>query len=143
MRLTIVLPLALLGLVSGCNGGVRELPSPAHKGTTIALPGGRGFFELGTDTDQKVERGTRAKLPKTSIVVYFYQSDGTTEMNPAPTEVTVKVGTGASSPDVPLALQEKPVGQFKSAPGNFPSGFRGQLNAKINGETVETTFVLR
>lgn len=64
-------------------------------------------------------------------------------MNPALTEVTVKAGTGASSPDVPLARQEKPVGQFKSAPGSFPSRLRGQLNAKINGENVETTFVLR
>jgi hypothetical protein len=37
-------------------------------------------------------RGSRAKTPNSSIVVYLYQSDGITAMNPAPTDVTIKVG---------------------------------------------------
>jgi hypothetical protein len=135
--------LELFGLLPGCNGDLKERPTPSHNGAVIPLSGGQGFFEIRTEGLDLAERGSRAKTANSSIVVYFYQSDGTTAMNPAPTDVTVKVGTGASSPSVELLPQEKPAGQFKSAHGTFPSGFRGQLSAKINGEIVETPFILR
>jgi hypothetical protein len=40
-------------------------------------------------------------------------------------------------------LVAQPNGAFASAPGHYPSGFRGLLTAKINGEAVETTFMIR
>jgi hypothetical protein len=67
-------------------------------------------------------------------------------MSPAPTNVRVKLGVGADSPVVALEPQPKTGdggGGFASPPGYHPSGFRGQLNAAINGEVVEATFVVR
>jgi len=105
------------------------------------LPGHRGFFEIVTKGGEPKGRGSQAKATTNSLGVYFYQPDGTTEMSPAPTDVTVKVGTGSDTPVVTLTPQAN--ASFASAPGHFPHGFRGQLNAKINGEPVETTFVVR
>jgi len=107
----------------------------------FALPDKKGFFEIKTEGGEPKAEGARAKKATNALLVYFYQPDGTTEISPAPTDVTVKIGTGSSSAAVVLAPQAK--GGFASAPGHFPSGFRGQLSAKINGEDVETTFVVR
>jgi hypothetical protein len=109
----------------------------------FALPQKMGFFEIRTvgDDSKAKARSSRAKATANSLVVYFYKADGTSEMSPAPTDVTLKVGTGAESPVVALAPQPK--GGFSSGSGHFPSAFRGQLTAKINGESVETAFVVR
>jgi hypothetical protein len=107
----------------------------------IALPDKKGFFDVDTEASGNVAKGSRTKGGANSIVVHFYQPDGTTEMNPAPTDVTLKVGTGSDSPVV--TLSPRPSGGFASSPGAFPSGFRGQLNAKIGGEAVETPFMIR
>jgi hypothetical protein len=107
----------------------------------FALPDQKGFFEIRTEGGVPKARGSRAQAASNSLVVYFYQPDGTTELRPAPTDVTVKVGTGSGSPVVLLTPQART--GFASPPGHFPSGFRGQLNARINGETVESTFVVR
>jgi hypothetical protein len=106
------------------------------------LSDNKGFFEIKTEGDELKGRGSKAKKGATnSLVVYFYQPDGTTEINRAPTDVTVTVGTGTGSPVVTLAPQDK--GGFASPPGHFPSAFRGQLSAKLDGQTVEATFVVR
>ena len=108
----------------------------------FALPGQKGFFELKTEGGQEKGRGSRGTAALTrSLVVYFYQKDGTTELSPAPTDVAVKVGSGGDRSSVPLAPQAN--GGFATGPGRFPAGFRGQLTATINGEAVETTFVAR
>jgi len=107
----------------------------------VALPDKLGFFEIRTEGSVSKAKGSRAKSVTNSLLVYFYQPDGKTEISPAPTDVMVKVGTGAASSAVALAPQAR--GGFASSPGHFPSGFRGQLNAKINGEAVETIFVVR
>jgi hypothetical protein len=86
----------------------------------------------------------RVGPPDTTFFI-FYQPDGTSAMSPAPTDLRVKLGTGSDSPVVPLEPQAK-TGDgsgFASPPGFYPSGFRGQLEAKINGEPVEVTFVVR
>jgi hypothetical protein len=74
-------------------------------------------------------------------VVHFYGPDGTTEMSPAPTDVTIRVGAGDSGLVVPLSPQAQ--GGFASAPGKFPTAFRGQLDAKIGGEPIEANFMIR
>jgi hypothetical protein len=107
----------------------------------FTLPDHKGFFEISTQGGATKGRGARAKEEASSLVVHFYQPDGTTEISPAPTDVSVKVGIGAGSPVVALAPQTK--GGFASQPGHFPTSFRGQLTAKINGETVESVFVVR
>jgi hypothetical protein len=105
------------------------------------LPGKKGFLEIKTDGGEPAGRGSRSKGATNSLIVYFYQSDGTTEISPAPTDVTVTVGTAAGSPAVALAPQAK--GGFISPPGHFPPAFRGQLTAKVGAEAVEATFVVR
>jgi hypothetical protein len=105
------------------------------------LPDKKGYFEIRTEGGEPIGRGSQAKASANSLVVYFYLPDGTTALSPAPTDVTVKIGTGSGSPVVALAPQAK--GGFASAPGHYPSSFRGQLTAKINGEAVETMFVVR
>jgi hypothetical protein len=134
--------LALVGSTAGCNA-VRETPSTSHHGTMIALPGDRGFFEVKTEAAGKEAPRSRSKTAQTCLVVYFYQNDGNTELNPAPTDVTVQVGGGESSRVVPLTAHGKPGEGFASSPGNFPSGFRGRLSAKLDGNPIETTFLVR
>jgi hypothetical protein len=107
----------------------------------FALPDNKGFFEIRTEAGDSKGRSSPKKVASNSLVVYFYHADGTTELSPAPADVMVKVGAAASSTAVPLAPQTK--GGFVSAPAYFPPSFRGQLLAKINGESVETTFVVR
>jgi hypothetical protein len=113
----------------------------------IALPGNRGYFEIRMQEGRKGARSALGKGANNSLVVYFYQPDGRTEMTPAPTEVSVKLGTGSNSQVIPLATQSGSGGaggnSFASLPGHFPSGFRGELSAKINGEDVATTFSIR
>ena len=106
----------------------------------VALPGGRGFVEVMTEgpADARASR----KSHETRIIAYFYQQDGTTELSPSPTDVTVKVGTSATSPVVPLAAS-KPGQKFESKPGPYPAGFEGKLDAKVNGEPVEASFLFR
>ncbi len=80
---------------------------------------------------------------KSQISAFFFQPDGATEMSPAPTDVTVKVGTAASSPTFTLTPQSNDKGKFASEPADLPEGFRGQLDAKIGGEPVQVSFVIR
>jgi hypothetical protein len=145
MRLTFaILLLSFTSGIAGCGASNADLPSSSHNGTMIPLPGKKGFFEIKTIAVGKGDRSPRAKAAKSSITIFFYQPDGTTAMSPAPTDVRVKLGTGLESPVVSLEAQSK-TGEsgFASQPGYYPSGFRGQLDAKINGEPVEAMFVVR
>jgi hypothetical protein len=144
MRYTVLaLLFGLTASLAGCGSSSEVLPASSHQGKLFALPDRKGFFEIRTEGGTTTGRGSRSKAAANSLIVYFYQPDGTTEISPAPTDVTVTIGAGSTGPAVALAPQPK--GGFASPPGHFPfaSGFRGQLNAKINGETIETTFVVR
>jgi hypothetical protein len=132
----------LVAAVTGCGAASRTIPAPSHQGLVNELPGNQGYFEIGTEGNTPAGRSSGPKKPvETTIVVHFYGADGTTEMSPAPTEVTVKIGGGDSAKVVPLSPQIK--GGFASAPGPFSAGFRGRLNAKIGGEPVEANFMIR
>jgi hypothetical protein len=122
-------------------------PAASHGGTLISLPGGKGFVEIMTEESGGLGGGARQQRA-TQIVAYFYQNDGSTEMSPPPTDVTVKVGTADNSPVVSLspsakAGEPKKSAKFASQPGPFREGFQGQLSAKINGEPVEAKFLIR
>ncbi len=108
----------------------------------ISLPGGKGFAEILVDSEAAGGGGRKAQV-KSRIVAYFFQADGTTELNPGPTEVKVKVGTGEKSPVVDLSPQPKESGKYASEPGNLPDGFKGELDAKVNGEAAQVPFVIR
>ena len=145
MRLTRWPTLLILGAaLTGCGGGggERTMPAPSHQGLMNELPGNKGYFEIGAEDAPGGGRSSAAKKPaENRIVVHFYGTDGTTEMSPAPTDVTVKIGGGDAGSIVPLSPQTQ--GGFASAPGPFPSAFRGQLNAKLGGEAVNANFMIR
>jgi hypothetical protein len=108
----------------------------------VVLHGGRGYVEVLIDSGVAAGSKSRAK-PNPRIVAYFYQPDGTTEMSPGPSEVKVKVGTGEKSPVLNLSPLPKESGKYASEPGTFPDGFKGELDAKVNGEAVQTSFTIR
>ncbi len=106
------------------------------------LPGNKGYFEIGAEGAPSGGRSSRAKQQvENRIVVHFYGTNGTTDMSPAPTDVTVKIGGGDSRSIIPLSAQTQ--GGFASAPGQFLSAFRGTLSTKIGDEPVEANFMIR
>jgi hypothetical protein len=99
-------------------------------------------------TGGEARGGGRQQQRLAQVVAYFYQPDGTTEMSPAPTDVTVKAGTGDKSPVLSLSPDAKTgdpksAGRFASKPDSIREGFEGALKAKINGEPVEASFLIR
>jgi hypothetical protein len=130
--------------LAGCGdnsmtaGGV---PAAPHGGIMTAVPGGKGYAEF--KIDQSAKGAKSGQQVKSQIAAFFYQPDGTTEMSPAPTDVTVKLGTAASSPTLTLTPQPNDKGKFSSEPADLPEGFKGQLDAKINGEAVQVSFSIR
>jgi hypothetical protein len=132
------------GILSGCGAGIQSqsAPEPAHGGNMIALPSGRGFVELLTASESTAAVRKGAPV-KSRIVAYFYNSDGTTELSPAPTDVKVKIGTAEKGTLVSLAPEAKAGGKYASEPGDFPDGFQGRLEANVNGEAVQAAFKLR
>jgi len=135
-----ILPTCLL---VGCGGSPAELPvaKSAHGGHLVTLPGGKGYAEI--IVEAATAGGGRKAQVKPRIVAYFFQPDGTSELSPGPTEVKVKLGTGEKSPVVDLSPEPKEAGNYASEPGTYPEGFNGQLDAKVNGEAVQASFVLR
>ena len=133
-------------LLVGC-GGESPIPSKSalaapHGGHMVALPENRGVVEIKSDRPS-APRGGRAPATKGRILAYFYQADGTTQMSPAPTDVKVQLGVDEKTPPVVLAPEPKEAGLFASEPGMYPDGFRGQIEAKINGEPVKAPFLIR
>jgi hypothetical protein len=130
------------GLLVGCgdNTATGGAPSPPHGGIMAAVPGGKGYAELIVGPAAGAKKGQQVK---SQITAYFYQSDGATEMSPAPTDVKIKVGTAAGSPTFALTPQPKEQGKFASEPADIPEGFRGQLEATINGAPVQLPYAIR
>jgi hypothetical protein len=133
------------GFLSGCGADTTSGAAPAapHGGTMATVPGGKGYAELTVGPATRSGTVRKGQQVKSQIAAFFYQSDGTTEMSPSPTDVTVKVGTGAGSPTLALTPQPSEKGKFASEPADLPDGFRGQLEAKVNGESVQVTFTIR
>ena len=143
----IALALACLAaaLTVGCGGLAPGpmLPAPNHGGAMAQLSGGRGLVEVATRGEGQGGRSRRLR-----IVAYFYREDGTSAMPEAPTEVTVKLGTSATSPVVPLLVDPKLDGEeggqkYASQAGPYPPGFEGKLQARLGGEPVEASFLIR
>jgi hypothetical protein len=128
--------------LTGCGSAGGTKPASSHQGLMVELPGSKGYFEIGAEGDPGGGRSSRAKKKvENRIVVHFYGTDGTTEMSPAPTDVTVEIGGENSRSTVPLLPATQ--GGFASAPGDFPYAFRGRLNAKIGGKPLEANFMIR
>jgi hypothetical protein len=143
MRSTIR-PLLLIAVAfGGCGGPSNELiPLPSHQGTINELPGKKGYFEVVVEDAAAVDKSPRSgKASPSTIVVYFYGTDGTTELSPPPSHVSIKIGGDGSGNVVPLTPAQQ--GRFASTPGTYLAAFRGQLKAKIGGEPVEAHFAIR
>lgn len=114
-------------------------PNVPAGGSLVRLPRDRGFVALKTESpaSSKISRGKNRPL---SVVAYFYQTDGTTPMSPAPTDVVFKVGNGADAKPVTLTPDASDPNRFVSTPGIYPRGLQGTIQAKVNGESVEEIF---
>jgi len=109
----------------------------------VTVPGGKGYAELMIGPAGGPKGARKGQQVKSEIAAFFYQPDGTSEMSPAPTDVTVKVGTGAASPTLNLTPQPNEKGKFASEPADLPEGFNGQLDAKVDGQPVQVSFAIR
>jgi len=132
-------------LLTGCGGSLTPLPivKVSHGGTLVSLPNGRGFAEIVVETTVAGKSGPHAQV-RSRIVVYFFQPDGTSGMNPAPTGVKVRLGRGKTGPVFDLSPQPKEAGMYATETSNspYPDGFNGQLDFKVNGEDVHVVFFL-
>ena len=76
--------IVIASLSFGCNPQGSSAPPQVmtgpHSGTTIRLPGDKGFVELSNDLTEGRDRGSRAP---TAIVTYFLKPDGVSAMEPA------------------------------------------------------------
>ena len=137
------LPLCLIVGCGGSSSPSKASLAPPHGGHMFALPDDRGFVEIKTDRAAPA-RGSRAKpAGNARIMAYFYQADGTTAMSPAPSDVKVTIGTEEKASAVALAPQTSEAGLYASEPGPYPDGFRGQIEARVNGGPVTVPFLFR
>ncbi len=123
----------------GCSEPVansNSKPSPTG-GAMFPLPGNKGFVAVSTESPEG-PRGSRTKTHTTSIVASFFGPDGTSALSPAPTDVNVKIGVDGDAKAVPLPADAKNPNRFATAPGQYPEGFQGKIQAKIDGADVET-----
>lgn len=144
--LALVLALGSETMIAGCGGSSAPVPVAPHSGAMFPLPDNKGFFEIRTEGGGRSARGARSKAAKTPFLVFFYQADGVTEMTPPPTDVTVRIGTTEKGTSIALTPQTKGATggvPFAAPPDNYPDAFRGELTAKINGESVEASFLFR
>jgi hypothetical protein len=141
MRIAVsILAVVLACSLHGCGVSPITVPGAKNDGAMVPLPDKRGFVEVRVDGGGgRGTRGGRGKAELKTIVVYFYGPDGSTEMSPAPTGVTLKID---KDPAVPLTPQATG-GAFASKPGDFPNGFRGTLAAEIGGQSIETPVAIR
>jgi hypothetical protein len=138
--LSVALALALGCSLVGCEQSPATIPGARNNGSMNPLPDGKGFFEIRVDgAGVRGARGGRGSPEPNTIIVFFYQPDGTTEMNPAPTDVTLKIGRA----QVLSLTPQTSGGSFASKPGDYPVEFRGTLGAKIGGEAIEAPVLLR
>ena len=138
----------VLGLEMGCSSRTSSgTTTPAqHGGSVFALSNGGGFVEI-LVKGQGEPRGRRRQSRQVQYAAYFYQADGTTPMDPAPTEVQLKIGTSDKATVVHFqpAGTSKPAtpGALLSDSGTYPDGFQGELGAKVNGESVTARILIR
>jgi hypothetical protein len=139
-------PVFLVCVVSGCEGPdptVKQLPPPPHGGTLITLPETRGFAEV-LSRSEKLAGGKDAKRPNATLTVYFLKADGTTAMNPEPTDVSIVLGPESGNKTVPLKPDPSKPGAFASAPGPFSNTeVSGELKATVEGQAVSVSFAIR
>ena len=130
-----------LGPIVGCGGSPSTVAvqPPAGGGAMIRLPGNRGFFTIKTEGPAAAQGGKK-KHQATSIVATFYQADGVTPMNPAPTDVVLKLGVGEKEMPITLTADSKDPNRFTSSPGLYSQALQGTMHVKIGGEDVEESF---
>ena len=122
-----------------------------HLGTTLQLPGQRGYVELVNEP----EVTDRRRNEPTAIVAYYLQPDAKTALSPVPTDVQFTIDTGGArgqrgrrgAPEsVPLNAEPKAddpsgAGRFASKTGQYSlSNMRGTLKATIDGQEVSVVF---
>jgi hypothetical protein len=134
-----------VGLLAGCSDNMTTGGAPAapHGGIMAAVPGGKGYAEVVVGPATGSQGPRKGQQVKSQVAAFFYQTDGTTEMSPAPTDVKVKVGTAADGATFSLTPQPSDKGKFASEPADLPDGFRGQLEATIDGQPVQVAFTIR
>ncbi|WP_422928107.1 hypothetical protein [Singulisphaera sp. PoT] len=130
-----------LGALSGCGETPSFVPTKVAPtgGSLVRLPKDRGFVALKTESPAKPGVGKGRNRPL-SVVAYFYKSDGSTPMSPAPTEVVFKQGEGQNAKPINLVPDASDPNRFASDPGHYPRGLQGTIRAKIDGESVEESF---
>ncbi len=138
---------ALLGSTIACDNPAANMttrPSPTGD-AMFPIPGNVGYVSVTAEATQAV-RGAKGKKHSATIVACFYQPDGSTPMEPAPTDVSVKLGVDDGAQ--PIALSPSPgeskiPSRFASPQGEYPEGPQGKISAKIKGQTAELTFSSR
>lgn len=138
---SLALAAIVLASAPGCGGSpsnVSPKPSPIG-GALVRLPGNRGFVAIKSEGPGG-SRGARAKLRSASIVAVFYQDDGTTPMNPPPSEVVFEIGAAEKAKPVALSPDPADPNRFVSSPGPYANGLQGTIRAKIGGEDVRESF---
>jgi hypothetical protein len=113
-----------------------------HGGNIVELPDSHGYVELKTDRGASPKKGSNDK-PKSQIIAYFYQPDGSTVMSPAPTDCKLTLGAESSGTVINLTPRSKDAAEFASEPGNYPDELRGQIDLQIDGKPVHATFSFR
>lgn len=137
---------------AGSDGAVALDPSVAptvgpHGGPAVPL-GGKGYAEIVIEPEGKATRTGR----KVVLAVYFLETDLSTPLEPAPTDVSASVLT-PEDPEpraVTLAARPgpgaKPTGglRFASEVGKFDyDELNGELTATVEGETITRGFAFR
>ena len=119
-------------------------PGPGG-GTMFPLPNGKGYVEIKSEIHTPA-RNARGASRTSTIIAMFVQPDGTTELSPAPTEVSARLGTDESNKTValnPSPGEPRSSSRFATAQGDYPENPRGVLAAKIGGDSVEVPFSVR
>jgi hypothetical protein len=151
--------MAVIGSTLGCGSPVSPVAATVavgpHQGTMIRLADDLGFVEFVNEPEVSDRRNPQP----TSIVAYFFQSDGKAALSPAPSDVSFSLDTGLGESGrggskgvaqvIPLAADPKanePGGssRFASKPGPYGlASIRGKLSAKISGRELSTPFAGR
>jgi hypothetical protein len=132
-----------VGLLCGCGSAPEpKFSAPPHGGNVIELRDG-GYVELKTEREALSSKGARGALVKARIEAYFFQSDGTSAMSPAPTDVKVTLGAEGGGTVVNLIPQSEVPGKFASQPGDYLDELRGQIDFQLNGKPAQAKFSFR
>ena len=146
----LLLGLVSLGSIIGCGPGPGTRagsvkPSPVG-GAMVRLPHDAGLVAIKTEAADPARVG-KTKLRATKIVAVFFKNDGSTPMDPPPTEVVFQLEDlrPKTSELRTVTLEADPTtpNRFVSGAGSFPGGVEGKIRAKIGGQDVEESFSAR